>query len=101
MISRYAPVVAGLALSALLAFLVIGKVTKDDSYTVYAKFADAGGILKNYNVKVGSVAAGKITDIALDAQDNAVVKMELDKGAYPIGQQSPSAIMLCFPNRSR
>lgn len=63
-----------------------------DKYVVYVKADDAGGILKNYNVKVGEVAAGKVTKITLDKQDHAVLKMELDKGAYPIGEGASAAI---------
>jgi len=85
MISRFAPALIGLVLVAVVAILVVGKVNEDNTYTVYAKFDDAGGILNNYNVKIGAVAAGKITDISLDEQDNAVLKMELEEGAYPIG----------------
>jgi phospholipid/cholesterol/gamma-HCH transport system substrate-binding protein len=73
----------GLAAVAVLGVLVLGG--SDGKYVVYAKFADAGGILQNYNVKVGQVAAGHISDITLDGHDNAVVKMELDHGAVPIG----------------
>jgi phospholipid/cholesterol/gamma-HCH transport system substrate-binding protein len=57
----------------------------DDGYVVYAKFNDAGGILHNYDVKVGEIAAGSIKDISLDRQDHVVVKMVLDSGAAPIG----------------
>jgi len=92
MISRFAPALVGLGLILAATVLLIGKVTKDDTYTAYATFADAGGTLNNYNVKVASVAAGKVTDITLDEDDNAVVKMELDKGAYPIGEGATAKV---------
>lgn len=85
MISRFAPAIIGVVLVVVAAILIVGKVNEDTTYTVYAKFDDAGGILNNYNVKIGAVTAGKITDISLDEQDNAVLKMELEEGAYPIG----------------
>ncbi|WP_372788641.1 MlaD family protein [Paraconexibacter sp.] len=92
MISRFAPTAVGLALVLLVAILIAGKTGGDDKYVAYATFKDAGGILKNYNVKIGSVAAGKVTDIRLDDQDNAVVKMELDKGAAPIGDGATAKV---------
>lgn len=64
----------------------------DDKYVVYVKANDAGGILKNYNAKVGEVAAGKVTDITLDKQDHAVLKVEMDNGGAPIGQGASAAI---------
>lgn len=91
MISRIAPALLGLAVVAVAVILITGS-GGDDKYVVYAKFSDAGGILKNYNVKVGSVPAGKVTDITLDDQDNAVVKMELDEGAAPIGQGATAKV---------
>jgi phospholipid/cholesterol/gamma-HCH transport system substrate-binding protein len=74
---------------ALLANLLGGG---GDPYVVYARFTDAGGILKNYNVKVGGVPAGEIKDITLDGQDHAVVRMELRKGAYPIGADASAKV---------
>jgi virulence factor Mce-like protein len=77
--------VAAVAAVAVLALVVLWPFGGSDKYVVYAKFTDAGGILTDYNVKIGQVPAGDVKDITLDKQDHAVVKMELDKGAYPIG----------------
>ncbi len=87
---KLAPIAALAAVVVLVVVLVTGG--GDDKYVVYAKFTDAGGILKNYNVKVGQVAAGKITEITLDKDDNAVAKMEMDKGAFPIGQGATAKV---------
>jgi phospholipid/cholesterol/gamma-HCH transport system substrate-binding protein len=54
-------------------------------YVVYAKFHDAAGLLPKFFVKVDEVKAGLVSSITLDRQDEAVVKMELDKSASPIG----------------
>ncbi len=91
MISRIVPALLGLAAVAAAVILIAGS-GGDDKYILYAKFGDAGGILKNYNVKIGSVAAGTITDIQLDEQDNAVVKMELDEGAFPVGSGATAKV---------
>lgn len=85
MISRFAAPFLALAAVVAIAIVVVGKVNGDDKYVVYATFKDAGGILKNYNVKIGGVTAGTIEKVELDEQDNAVVRMELDEGAAPIG----------------
>jgi phospholipid/cholesterol/gamma-HCH transport system substrate-binding protein len=61
-------------------------------YVAYAKFSDASGLLTAYNVKIGGVKAGTISSIRLDKQDHAVVKMTLDKGAYPIGAGATAKI---------
>ncbi len=77
--------VVGLGLVLLVAILIAGKTGGDDKYVVYASSSDAGGILKNYNVKIGSVAAGKVAEIRWRQGQHGRRKMELDKGAAPIG----------------
>lgn len=60
-------------------------------YFVQAEFADAGGLTKNSDVKIGGVAGGKVTEIELTARDTAKVTMELDEGAFPIGAGAKAA----------
>lgn len=84
MISRILPGLLGLAAVAAIA-IALTSAGDDDRYVAYATFDDAGGILRNYTVKIGGVPAGKIVDITLNAQDDAVVKMELDASAAPLG----------------
>ncbi|MTD45901.1 MCE family protein [Conexibacter sp. W3-3-2] len=91
MISRILPALLGLAAVAAVA-IVLSSSGGDDKYVAYATFGDAGGILKNYNVKIGGVPAGSITDITLDDQDNAVVKMELDASAAPLGEGATAKV---------
>jgi virulence factor Mce-like protein len=57
----------------------------DGKYTVKAVYADAAGLTKNYHVKVDGVPAGSVKSVDLDKQDHAVIEMELDDGAAPIG----------------
>lgn len=78
--------------AAVVVVAVLAFTGGDDKYIVYIKSDDAGGVLKNYNLKIGEVAAGKVVDISLDKQDHAVLKVELDKGAYPIGTGASAAI---------
>lgn len=64
----------------------------DDPYIVKAKLDDAGGILKNYTVKVGEVGAGKVTKIDLDRNDDVILTMEMDEGAYPVGRGASAKV---------
>jgi phospholipid/cholesterol/gamma-HCH transport system substrate-binding protein len=80
-------VVAWLALAlagVALAIVVFGG-GGGPPYVVYAKFHDAAGLLPKFFVKVDEVKAGLVSSIALDRQDEALVRMELDKSATPIG----------------
>jgi virulence factor Mce-like protein len=54
-------------------------------YIVKAVYADASGLTKDYDVKIDGVPAGTIKHVDLDAADHAVLTLELDKGAAPIG----------------
>lgn len=85
MISRFLVPIVALALAVGATVAVINQVEGDDKYVIYATFDDAAGMLKNYNVKIGGVPAGTVEDIDLDEQDNAVIRMELDEEAAPIG----------------
>ncbi|MCW3041727.1 MAG: hypothetical protein JWM31_3632 [Solirubrobacterales bacterium] len=85
-------IIPALLAAAVVVLAVIVFTGGDKPYVVYVKANDAGGVLKNYNVKIGQVAAGKIADISLDKQDHAVIKLEMDKGAYPIGKGASAKI---------
>jgi phospholipid/cholesterol/gamma-HCH transport system substrate-binding protein len=60
-------------------------------YIVNAEFKDAAGLTKNSNIKIGGVAGGTVKDLKLTDHDTAMVKMELDKGAFPIGVGAKAA----------
>jgi phospholipid/cholesterol/gamma-HCH transport system substrate-binding protein len=82
--------------SVLVACLTAGAVylglIKEDKYVVYADLSDAGGILKNYNVKVGEVPAGEIKEISLNPDDSVRLKMELDPDVGPIGSGASAKV---------
>lgn len=77
MSSRIVP--AALA-AAVIAVLVIALSGGDDGYTVKAAFKDSAGLRKNSSVKVGGVVGGKVTDLDLGPNDEAIATMRLDKG---------------------
>ncbi len=60
-------------------------------YIVKAEFRDAAGLTKNSDVKIGGVPGGYIKDLELTDRDTALVTMELDKGAFPIGAGATAA----------
>lgn len=43
--------------------------TKGDTYTLYAKFDNIGGLKERSAVKVGGVTVGRVTSITLDKKD--------------------------------
>lgn len=66
----------GIVAVAIVLFLLLGG--SDDRYVVKVEFADAGGVTKNSDVKIGEVPAGTVTKIDLTDGDRAIVTMRLD-----------------------
>ncbi|HYF27355.1 MAG TPA: MlaD family protein [Baekduia sp.] len=60
-------------------------------YIVKAEFDDSAGLTKNSDVKIGGVAGGKVKELELTDRDTALVTMELDDGAFPIGTGASAA----------
>lgn len=85
----------GMAAAAIVVVAIVLLATvfnSDGGYTVRVELADAGGLLKNYNVKIGQVPAGKVTKIDLDKHDNVWATVKLDDGAYPIGKGASARV---------
>lgn len=82
-----APKLLGAALLAVVAVIAAAVLLGggEKPYVVKAVYADASGLTKDYDVKVDGVPAGTIKKVDLDADDHAVLTLELDKGAAPIG----------------
>jgi phospholipid/cholesterol/gamma-HCH transport system substrate-binding protein len=81
------PKVLGAALAAAVAVAAAAILLGggERPYVVTAVYADGSGLTKDYDVKIDGVPAGTITRVDLDAEDHAVLTLELDKGAVPIG----------------
>jgi virulence factor Mce-like protein len=83
-------VTARTAIGAMLAglVLIVFLISRggDDAYTVKAVYDDAGGLTENYDVKVDGVPAGSVKRVELGEGDKAVLTLEIDKGAAPIGE---------------
>ncbi len=90
--SRVRGFIPALLILAISAFVAYQFLKKDDRYVINAKFKDAGGILKNYNVKIGGVPGGRVTKITLDKDDTVNVQMKLDKDAGKIGPGASASV---------
>ncbi len=70
----------GLAALAMLAFKVSGSVgTGGDTFRIYARFDNVGGLNEKAPVMIGGVRVGRIAEIRIDKEDySAVVGVDID-----------------------
>jgi phospholipid/cholesterol/gamma-HCH transport system substrate-binding protein len=85
-------VIAALLVAALGVTLVAGCGGSGETYSLRLRVDDAAGLLKNQDVKIDGVRAGKITAVELGRGDKVEVDMELDKGASPVGKDAIARI---------
>lgn len=86
---------AGIAALILLAFKVAGINVQGqgETYTLYAKFDNIGGLKARSPIKVGGVVVGRVTDIRLDSKDQTpTVTLTLNSNAGEFSQSSTAAI---------
>lgn len=57
----------------------------DDAYTVKAELPNAGGVKVNSSVKIAGVTGGTVKKIELTPRDTAMLTLELEDTAAPIG----------------
>ncbi|WP_040522764.1 MlaD family protein, partial [Aliiglaciecola lipolytica] len=88
MTSRKTEILVGLfvalaiAASLMLALKVAnqGSIGQGESYTLYAKFDNIGGLKERSSVKVGGVVIGRVEKIKLDPEDfTPVVTLSISK----------------------
>jgi phospholipid/cholesterol/gamma-HCH transport system substrate-binding protein len=75
-------VAIGIAALLFLALKVAsaGVTGSGESYTLYAKFTNIGGLKVRSSVKVGGVVVGRVEEINLDPEDYApIAKLAIDK----------------------
>lgn len=82
-------VVAGIAAMVALALKVssINRLNGDNTYRVYAKFENIGGLKVRSPIKVGGVVVGRVSTITLDQQSlTPVVEMAISSeyAVFPI-----------------
>ncbi|WP_417618608.1 outer membrane lipid asymmetry maintenance protein MlaD [Oceanisphaera sp.] len=86
---------AGIGALLLLAFKVAGVNVKGqgESYTLYAKFDNIGGLKVRSPIKVGGVVVGRVSDIKLDPKDQVpVVTLTVSRSAGVFSESSTAAI---------
>ena len=87
---------AGIISLAILAIRVSGfNVDTDaDTYSVYARFENIGGLVNRSKVSVGGVIIGRVAEIELD-QDSytALVRMEISSNVDSLSSDSTAAIL--------
>lgn len=86
---------AGIGALLLLAFKVAGVSVngQGESYTLYAKFDNIGGLKVRSPIKVGGVVVGRVSDIKLDPNDQVpVVTLVVNRSAGEFAESSTAAI---------
>ena len=87
---------AGLASLAVLAIKVSGFNigTDANTYTIYAKFENAGGLGVRSKVSIAGVVIGNVAEISLDQETfTALVRMEISSNVDQISVDSTAAIL--------
>lgn len=68
--------------------------TSEDSYTLYAKFDNIGGLKERSAVKVGGVTVGRVASISLDKKDyTPVVELSIMKKYSEFPETSSVSIL--------
>lgn len=87
---------AGMISLAILAMRVSGfnVGAETNTYTLYARFENIGGLVVRSKVSIGGVVVGRVAEIRLD-QDTytALVRMEIDSDVQTISVDSTAAIL--------
>ena len=81
-VTRFAAVAAVVAVSVLVALLLFG--SGGDSYTLKARFINAGQLVKGNLVELGGVQIGKVTGFKITDSGEAEVKFEVNDAYAPL-----------------
>lgn len=87
---------AGLISLAVLAIRVSGfnVGTQTDTYSLYARFENVGGLVTRAKVSVGGVVIGRVAEISLDQETfTAVVRMEIHGDVDQLPTDTTAAIL--------
>jgi phospholipid/cholesterol/gamma-HCH transport system substrate-binding protein len=90
--SSLARILATAALIAAIALVALAMFGGGSSYQVKAVFDNAGQLVTGNQVRVGGQPVGKIADIELDDQANAVVTMDVDDAVAPLHEGTSATI---------
>jgi phospholipid/cholesterol/gamma-HCH transport system substrate-binding protein len=89
-------ILAGIIALAVLAIRVSGfnAGTETNTYNVYARFENIGGLVARSKVSISGVIIGRVAEIALDDESmTALVRMEITKDVDQITTDSTAAIL--------
>jgi|TARA_B100000315_G_scaffold182629_1_gene171561 phospholipid/cholesterol/gamma-HCH transport system substrate-binding protein len=65
-----------------------------DSYSIFARFENIGGLAVRAKVSVAGVVVGKVAEIKLDQEDfTALVRMEMDASVNQLSSDTTAAIL--------
>lgn len=87
---------AGIISLAILAIRVSGFNidTETNTYSVYARFENIGGLVNRSKVSIGGVIIGRVAEIQLDQESyTALVRMEIDSDVDSVATDSTAAIL--------
>ena len=87
---------AGIVSLAVLLIRVSGfnVGSEADTYSVYARFENIGGLVHRSKVSIGGVVVGRVAHIELDSETYmALVRMEIDRDVDTISSDSTAAIL--------
>lgn len=87
---------AGILSLAILAVRVSGfnPGAQTNTYTVYAKFENIGGLVARSKVTIAGVTVGQVSEITLDNRTfMAVVKMDIDASHNQLSTDTTAAIL--------
>ena len=62
------------------------------SYVVRAEFADASGLRPDYTVRLDGVTVGRVASVTVTARTTAMVTLDLDASAAPVGRDASASI---------
>jgi phospholipid/cholesterol/gamma-HCH transport system substrate-binding protein len=80
-ITRFAALAAVIAVAVLVALLLFGS---SDSYTLKARFINAGQLVKGNLVELGGVQIGQVTDFEVTEAGEAEVEFEVEDDYAPL-----------------
>jgi phospholipid/cholesterol/gamma-HCH transport system substrate-binding protein len=90
--STAARILAAAALIAAIALAALAMFGGGDSYEVKAVFQSAGQLVPGNEVRVGGKGVGKISDVELDDNAQAVISMEIGDDLAPLHRGTTATI---------
>jgi phospholipid/cholesterol/gamma-HCH transport system substrate-binding protein len=81
-----------LAIGAVALIVVLSLSGGSSSYVVRAEFADASGLRPDFTVRLDGAAVGNVASVTVTPRTTAMVTLDLDSGAAPVGRNASVSI---------